>query len=65
MNKKTDKQRWKQYSPSKMTTFKYQDIASPIALVNDLNLEFQKRINGKQQFIVSKRDKLIYGISIY
>ena len=45
-----------------MTTFKYQDIASPISLVNDLNIEFQKRINSKQQFIVSKRDKLIYGI---
>jgi hypothetical protein len=62
MNKKTDKQRWTQYSPSVMTTFKYEDIASPIMLVNELNLEFQKRINNKQQFIVSKRDKLIYGI---
>ena len=62
MNKKTDKEQWTKYSPSVITTFEYKNIESPIKLINELNLEFLRRINDKQQYIVSKKDKIIYGI---
>lgn len=62
MNKNTYKQRWTEYNPSVQTKFEYENIKSEIPTVNELNIEFLKRINLNQKKIVDKKDKIIYGL---
>ena len=62
MNTKTYKERWTKYNPSVQTNFDYKNITSEIPLVNELNMEFLKRINLNQRKIVDKKDKIIYGL---
>ena len=62
MNKNTYKERWQTYNPSLEKKFNYKNIESPISIINELNREFLKRINYNQRHIVSKRDKLVYGL---
>lgn len=62
LNKKTYKERWTEYNPAIESKFSYENIKSEIPLVNDLNMEFLKRINLNQRKIVDQKDKIIYGL---
>jgi len=62
MNTKTFKERWTKYSPSIETIFNYENIKSEIPVINELNMEFLKRININQKKIVDQKDKIIYGL---
>ena len=63
MNKKTFKKRFEDYNPVKQNYF--ETFKSPIPEINQLNNEFLKRMNEKQGIMVSRKDKLQYGLKDY
>ena len=63
MNKKTFKKRFEDYNPVKQNYF--ETFKSPIPEINILNKEFLKRMNEKQGIMVSRKDKLQYGLKEY
>lgn len=62
MNKKTWNDRWKEYNPMEKINYAYKEIESPISDINVLNLEFQKRMNEKQDIVLDKRQLVMFGI---
>jgi hypothetical protein len=62
LNKKTFMNRWKEYNPSVKQLFDYNQIKSPIENINRLNLEFQDRINIRQQKLLTDQQLILYGL---
>jgi hypothetical protein len=65
LNKKTWINRWEKYNPSVKIYFNYDDIKSPIENINILNLEFKKRFDLMQKFLLSKKDLVQYGLIFF
>jgi hypothetical protein len=62
LNKKTWNDRWKEYNPMEKISYSYDEIKSPIQEINQLNLEFMKRMNEKQEVLLDKRQLVMFGV---
>jgi hypothetical protein len=65
LNKKTSIDRWQKYNPSVKMHFNYEDIKSPIETINILNLEFKKRCDLMQKYLLSKQDLVEFGLLLF
>ena len=62
LNDKSWINRNNQYNPMESNTFNYNDIKSPIDDINILNKEFLDRINTRQESVLTKDQKILYGL---
>jgi uncharacterized protein YfcZ (UPF0381/DUF406 family) len=62
LNRKSWINRWFHYNPSVKTTFNYNEIKSPIEIINTLNEEFKKRIDKRQEVVLNNQQLILYGL---
>jgi hypothetical protein len=62
LNRLTWVNRWQKYNPTIKSEFNYDEIKSSIDNINILNLEFKKRIDLRQQKIMTQNDLLLFGL---
>lgn len=62
LNKKTWVNRWQEFNPVIKNTFNYEQIKSDIENINILNKEFLKRINERQQTLLTNKQLILFGL---